>query len=76
MNGKVFDYSRDGSTLDFTTNGGQMITGFDLMVQEMKVGETRICILPPQYAYGNQSVGGVIPANSWLVFQITLQQAK
>ncbi len=76
MNGKVFDYSRDGSTLDFTTNGGQMITGFDLMVQEMKVGETRICILPPQYAYGNQSVGGVIPANSWLVFQITLEQAK
>jgi len=76
MNGKVFDYSREGAPLSFTTNGGQMITGFDLMVQEMKVGETRLCILPPQYAYGNQSVGGVIPANSWLVFQITLEQVK
>ncbi len=76
MNGRVFDYSREGTTLDFKTNGGQMITGFDLMVQEMKVGETRICVLPPQYAYGNQSVGGVIPANSYLIFQITLEQAK
>ena len=48
MDGTVLDTSKGRGPLDFTTGAGQMITGFDMMVQEMKVGEKRVIILPPQ----------------------------
>jgi FK506-binding nuclear protein len=41
----------------------------------MKVGGVRRLIIPAQYAYGAQAQGG-IPANSDLVFDITLLAVK
>lgn len=72
LDGTVFDSSEGRGTLDFTTNARQMIPGFDIMVQDMKVGEKRTVVLPPDYAYGKNGYPGVIPPNSYLAFDIEL----
>ena len=46
------------------------------MVQEMKVGEKRTVILPPEMAYGENGAGGIIPGNTYLIFEIELLEAK
>lgn len=76
ITGEVFDTSKGRAPLDFVTDGGQMIRGFDIMTQDMKVGESRTVVLPPELAYGSQGIPGVIPENSYLAFDIELISAK
>ena len=56
VDGSVFDQSKGRGPLDFTTGIGQMIPGFDVMVQDMKVGEKRTLVLPPDMAYGENGI--------------------
>jgi len=71
--GKFFDSSKSrNQPFKFRIGAGQVIRGWDLTLQEMKVGETRIVVLPPAMGYGSQSVGKIIPANSTLIFEIEL----
>lgn len=62
--------------LSFTTGAGQMIPGFDLMVQDMKVGEQRSFMLPPDLAYGENGYPGVIPGNSYIGFDVQVVSAR
>lgn len=72
--GTMFDASRnhgnDGFT--FTLGAGQVIKGWDMGVAGMKVGGKRKLTIPSDLAYGNRAVGGVIPANSVLMFEVEL----
>lgn len=72
--GKFFDSSKKrNQPFQFRIGAGQVIKGWDLSLQDMKVGETRIVILPPNMGYGSQNIGGgLIPSNSTLVFEIEL----
>jgi FKBP-type peptidyl-prolyl cis-trans isomerase len=36
----------------------------------MSVGQIAKLTCPPEYAYGNQKVGNIIPANSTLIFDV------
>jgi FKBP-type peptidyl-prolyl cis-trans isomerase len=74
-NGTVFDASKNrGNTgFTFTLGAGQVIKGWDVGVAGMKVGGKRKLTIPADMAYGNQAVGGVIPANSTLVFEVELR---
>jgi len=72
INGQVFDQSEGRGPLSFKTAGGQMIPGFDIMVQDMKLGEKRTVVLPPDLAYGERGYPGVIPENAYLAFDIEL----
>ena len=65
-----------GYFLDFKTGAHQMIPGFDVMVQEMKVGEKRTVVLPPSMAYGDAGAGGVIPGGAYIAFDIELVKIK
>ncbi|MFW6363265.1 MAG: peptidylprolyl isomerase [Spirochaeta sp.] len=72
VNGQVFDSSEGRDPLQFQVGGGQIIPGFDLSVRDMKIGEKRTSVVPPNLAYGAQGAGGVIPPNAYLVFEIEL----
>lgn len=72
----VFDDSDYHEPLRFVTAGGQMIPGFDLMCQDMCLNEKRTIVLPPEFGYGSRSIGDIIPANSYLVFDIEVIQAR
>lgn len=73
-NGTVFDASKNRGNAGFTfiLGTGQVIKGWDVGVAGMKVGGKRKLTIPADMAYGNQAVGGVIPANSTLVFEVEL----
>lgn len=73
--GVKFDSSFDrNSPFNFKLGTGQVISGWDIMLADMQVGETRVVILPAKFAYGNRATGN-IPANSSLIFEITLIKA-
>lgn len=74
VDGTVFDQSAGRGDLDFSTGAGQMIPGFDIMVQDMQKGESRTIVLPPDMAYGEQGYPGVIPPASYIAFDVTLNK--
>lgn len=76
VSGQIFDQSQGRGPLEFTTAGGQMIPGFDIMVQDMQLGEKRTIVLPPDQAYGENGIPGVIPGGAYLAFDIELTKVK
>ncbi|MBI4088552.1 FKBP-type peptidyl-prolyl cis-trans isomerase [Candidatus Kaiserbacteria bacterium] len=77
-NGTVFDASRNRGAEGFTfaLGAGQVIRGWDEGVAGMKEGGKRQLIVPASLAYGDQAVGGVIPANSTLIFEVELLKVQ
>jgi FKBP-type peptidyl-prolyl cis-trans isomerase len=72
--GTIFQSSLDtGQPLSQALSG--LIPGWQAGIPGMKVGGTRRIFIPAQYAYGNQATAG-IPANSDLVFDVTLLTVK
>ena len=77
--GKQFDSSskREGIPFGFIVGVGRVIKGWDQGIVGMKVGGKRTLIIPAALAYGDKEVGGgLIPANSTLVFDIDLVEVK
>jgi len=73
LNGTVFDSSANrGRPIEFAAGTGRVIQGWDEIVLQMRAGEKRLVIIPPELGYGDRAVGGVIPANSFLVFEMEL----
>ena len=76
VSGQVFDQSKGRGPLEFKTGAGQMIPGFDIMVQDMKLGEKRTIVLPPSQAYGENGIPGVIPGGAYLAFDVELTKVR
>lgn len=75
-NGTLFDQSRAGSDgklqpFIFQLGAHQVITGWEQALTGMKVGGTRLLIIPPAVGYGAAGQGS-IPPNATLVFQVQL----
>lgn len=71
LDGKVFDSSVNrGEPAQFAV--GQVIEGWNEALKEMTKGEKRTLIIPPQLGYGVQGYPGVIPPNSFLIFDVEL----
>ncbi len=72
LDGKKIDSSLDrGQPMPFPVGINRMIPGFDQSVLEMKKGEKRLLIIPPELGYGS-TTKGPIPGNSVLIFEVEL----
>jgi peptidylprolyl isomerase len=71
LDGRVFDSSvRRGTPAQFSI--GEVIEGWNEALVTMTTGEKRTLIIPPQLGYGTMGYPGVIPPNSYLVFDVEL----
>lgn len=74
--GRKFDSSKDRNRpFDFDLGAGMVIRGWDEGVEGMRVGGTRILVIPAHLGYGARGAGGVIPPNATLLFEVELLAA-
>ena len=71
--GAKFDSSKDRrDPFVFSLGAGMVIRGWDEGVAGMRVGGTRVLIIPSALGYGARGAGGVIPPNATLKFEVEL----
>ena len=71
--GPQFDSSRDrGTPLTFRLGAGRVIRGWDDGVAGMRIGGTRVLLIPAELGYGRRGAGGAIPPDASLVFEVEL----
>lgn len=72
-NGQKFDASRDrGRPFETAIGVGQVIRGWDEGVTQLSLGQKAKLTISPDYGYGASGIGGVIPPNATLIFEVEL----
>lgn len=77
LNGKVFNEMLDREKpFVFRVRRGEVIEGWEQTLQQMRVGEKRLVIIPGELAYGTRGRAPDIPRNATLVFELELLEIK
>ena len=77
LNGTLFDQDINREhPLTFRVGRDQVISGWDQIMLQMKKGERRLVIIPPELGYGMRGSPPRIPRNATLVFLIELLDIK
>nr|XP_051217561.1 peptidyl-prolyl cis-trans isomerase FKBP53 isoform X2 [Lolium perenne]XP_051217563.1 peptidyl-prolyl cis-trans isomerase FKBP53 isoform X4 [Lolium perenne] len=74
-NGTIFDSTVGKRPFEFRLGNGQVIKGWDIGVNGMRIGDKRRLTIPPSMGYGKEKAGQ-IPPNSTLVFDVELMNVK
>jgi peptidylprolyl isomerase len=72
---QIFDSTENRGNRPFRFRVGtkQVIPGWDETALDMRPGEKRLVVLPPELAYGERGAGnGAIPPNSFLIFEMEM----
>lgn len=73
LDGTIFDQKLDAKDpFIFRVARGEVILGWDQILQQMKRGEKRLVIVPPELAYGTRGQPPRIPRSATLVFEMEL----
>lgn len=72
----VSDTRKTGQTFTFTIGANQVMRGWEEGIQGLRVGGLRKIMIPPQFAYGAQGTGQLVPPNSTLEVEIELLKIK
>jgi len=77
LSGTVFANSDlSGGPEELPVGVGRVLSGLDEAIMGMSKGEKRLAIVPPELGYGNRDIENVIPANSFLIFELELVEIK
>lgn len=77
LNGTVFDQATEKEkAFVFRVAREQVIQGWDQILQEMKLGEKRLVVIPAELAYGTRGQPPKIGRNAALVFEIEVIEIK
>jgi FKBP-type peptidyl-prolyl cis-trans isomerase len=77
LHGKLFDQNHDKAhPFSFRVDRGQVITGWDQILQIMRPGDKWLVIIPPELAYGRRGEPPAIPSFATLVFDIEVLGIK
>jgi FKBP-type peptidyl-prolyl cis-trans isomerase len=69
--GFEFDNSyKRGQAFPVTLGEGRVIKGWEVGLLGIKAGEKRKLTIPPTMGYGSREIPNLIPANSFLIFDI------
>ncbi|XP_014519376.1 peptidyl-prolyl cis-trans isomerase FKBP53 [Vigna radiata var. radiata] len=69
--GKIFDSNVGRAPFKFRLGVGQVIKGWEVGINGMRIGDKRRITIPPSMGYADKRVG-TIPPNAWLVFDVEL----
>lgn len=74
IDGLVFASSvaQQDEPLSFTIGADMMIPGWNEGAIGMKIGGTRLLIIPSELGFGPQGAGGVIPPNAMVILEVEL----
>ncbi len=73
LNGKVFDSIQNRThPFSFRVGRGEVIVGWDQILQMMRPGDKWIVIIPPELGYGRLGSPPKIPSEATLVFEIEI----
>ncbi|KAL9237092.1 hypothetical protein vseg_011680 [Gypsophila vaccaria] len=70
--GKIFESNTSGKPVKFRLGAGEVIKGFDVGVEGMRIGGKRRLTIPPSMGYGSSGDMPRIPPNAWLLFDVEL----
>jgi FKBP-type peptidyl-prolyl cis-trans isomerase FkpA len=72
LSGKIFDESPKTEPYAYQIGKQQVIEGWDIALQKLRIGAKVTIYVPAKLAYGNLGLGDVIAPNSPLIFEIEL----
>jgi peptidylprolyl isomerase len=73
LNGMPFESTREQEEpVEFTLGEESIIEGWERTLLDMRVGEKRRAIIPPNLAYGSRGARDIIPPNSFIVLDVEL----
>ncbi|XP_073038681.1 LOW QUALITY PROTEIN: peptidyl-prolyl cis-trans isomerase FKBP43-like [Primulina eburnea] len=74
--GHIFDSNVGKPACKFLLGDKEVIGGWNLGIDGMRVGDKRRLVIPPSMGYGKHGAGENVPPNSWLVYEVELASVR